>query len=297
MLYHYTSLQAMQGILKDAATKGTMCFWATRYDCFADKKEYKLGVETIKELLPEIEKVVLPDRQIATLLDWKNIDGNPNLLNPYVISLSARYDNEYMWSEYASADSEGVVLGIDDSVLVPNLDLNIVLTNPCIYLGHISKDELKIQVSKVCSFAEQIFLHPTEKNKILSDMILSVPQGLAIMKTMLLMAFEATVIKENDYDKEEETRVIILSQLPLIADFVKANRSVIHDVLHLDSNCLAQAMQEEKVRQRDGKNVYYREYTLPIETLQSIYTRPEHKEKVEKALAQMALKGIPVVQR
>lgn len=56
MLYHYTTLPAFKSILRDAKTKEQMCFWATRYDCFADENEYRLGVETIQRLLPEIEK-------------------------------------------------------------------------------------------------------------------------------------------------------------------------------------------------------------------------------------------------
>ena len=55
-----------------------MCFWATRYDCFADKEELKLGVETIKRLLPQVEKSLPSDRQIASSFDWGKIRGNEN---------------------------------------------------------------------------------------------------------------------------------------------------------------------------------------------------------------------------
>ena len=59
-----------------------MCFWATRYDCFADTDEFKLGVETIRRLLPEMEKELQPDRQIAPLFDWNEIKDNKNLPYP-----------------------------------------------------------------------------------------------------------------------------------------------------------------------------------------------------------------------
>lgn len=42
MLHHYTALSAMKSILKYVATMGTMCFWATRYYYFADKREFEL---------------------------------------------------------------------------------------------------------------------------------------------------------------------------------------------------------------------------------------------------------------
>ena len=85
-----------------------MCFWATRYDCFADEKEYRLGGETIRRLLLEIEKELQEDRRVAQDFDWKLIEGNVNLPYPYIVSFTARPDNEYMWDEYAK--DEGVVL-------------------------------------------------------------------------------------------------------------------------------------------------------------------------------------------
>ena len=41
MLYHYTSIQALEGILRESPSEKGLCFWASRYDCFGDKEEYK----------------------------------------------------------------------------------------------------------------------------------------------------------------------------------------------------------------------------------------------------------------
>lgn len=76
-----------------------MCFWATRYDCFADKEELKLGVETIKRLLSQVEKGQPLDRQIAVSFNWDKIRGNENLPFPYIVSFTSRPDNSYMWIE------------------------------------------------------------------------------------------------------------------------------------------------------------------------------------------------------
>ena len=43
MLYHYTSIQALEGILRESPSEKGLCFWASRYDCFGDKEEYKIG--------------------------------------------------------------------------------------------------------------------------------------------------------------------------------------------------------------------------------------------------------------
>lgn len=90
MLYHYTSIDAFKSILKNAKAQMQMCFWATRYDCFADKEEFKLGIETIKRLLPQVEKDLPSDRQIAFSFDWDKIRENENL--PFLILFHSLHD-------------------------------------------------------------------------------------------------------------------------------------------------------------------------------------------------------------
>ena len=76
MLYHYTSIQALEGILRESPSEKGLCFWASRYDCFGDKEEYKIGIETIKALLPKVENRLQSDRQVASSFDWNNIKEN-----------------------------------------------------------------------------------------------------------------------------------------------------------------------------------------------------------------------------
>ena len=76
MLYHYTSIQALEGILRESPSEKGLCFWASRYDCFGDKEEYKIGIETIKALLPKVENRLQSDRQVASSFDWDSIKEN-----------------------------------------------------------------------------------------------------------------------------------------------------------------------------------------------------------------------------
>ena len=140
MLYHYTTIPAMRSILRDAGAKGQMCFWATRYDCFADMEEFKLGVETIRRLLPEVEKDMPEDRRITPMFDWNEIKDNINLPYPYVVSFSSQPDNDYMWHEYAKED--GVVLEIDDTVSVEVPDAPLLRLASCLYVDANSDDKL-----------------------------------------------------------------------------------------------------------------------------------------------------------
>lgn len=291
MLYHYTTIPAMESILKDAVTRGTMCFWATRYDCFVDKEEYRLGVETIRRLLPMVEQELPQDRRVAQDFDWKLIEGNVNLPYPYIVSLSARPDNEYMWSEYAKKD--GVVLEIDDSAFVPNQELTMMMSKPCLYAGLLSDEELTKCIQDEYTFGGLTLLKgPMSKDAF--ELLEKHPQAFVRLIATYLLAFVATRIKGKGYRKEEETRVIVQSQLPEIAEFVKANRDIIQNALHLDPDALAQAMQQEKERQKGDKTIYYRDLCLPITLLRAVYTQPEYHEQVKDAIQRLVPEEIPV---
>lgn len=242
MLYHYTNIPAMESILKDAATRGTMCFWATRYDCFVDEEECRLGVETIRRLLPVVEQGFPEDRRVAQDFDWKLIEGNANLPYHYIVSLSARPDNEYMWSEYAKND--GVVLEIDASVFVPNQELTMMMSKPCLYAGLLSDEELTKCIQDEYTYGGLAMLKsPMSKDAF--ELLEKHPQAFVRLIATYLLAFVATRIKGKGYCKEEETRVIVQSQLLEIAEFVKANSDIIQNALHLDPDALAQAMLQD----------------------------------------------------
>lgn len=291
MLYHYTNIPAMESILKDAVTRGTMCFWATRYDCFVDDKEYRLGVETIRRLLPVVEQGLPEDRRVAQDFDWKLIEGNVNLPYPYIVSLTARPDNEYMWSEYAKND--GVVLELDDSVFVPNQELTMMMSKPCLYAGLLSDEDLTkcIQDEYTCGGLTML---KGPMSKAAFELLEKHPRAFVRLIAMYLLAFVATRIKENKYCKEEETRVIVQSQLPIVPEFVKANNDIIQNALHLDTDALAHTIQQEKERQKGGKTIYYRDLYLPISLLRAVYTRSKYQEQVKNALRRFVPGEIPV---
>lgn len=140
-----------------------MCFWATRYDCFADKEEYRLGVKTIRRLLPEIEKKFPEDRRVAQDFDWNLIEDNVNLPYPFIVSFTARPDNEYMWNEYTKDD--GVVLEIDDSIFVPNKEMTMIMFKTCLYAGLLSDEEIALE--------EQMSYNSIWKNEWISPSIMA----------------------------------------------------------------------------------------------------------------------------
>lgn len=142
MLYHYTSIQALEGILRKSPSEKGLCFWASRYDCFGDKEEYKIGIETIKTLLPKVENKLQSDRRVASSFDWNSIKENIMLPMPYVISLTKRCGNDHMWENYAD-HGHGVVLALDETKEVSFESMpHMIMLKPCIYKGKVSDEEL-----------------------------------------------------------------------------------------------------------------------------------------------------------
>lgn len=292
MLYHYTTIPAMRSILRDAGNRGRMCFWATRYDCFADEKEYRLGVETIRRLLTEIEKGLQEDRRVAQDFDWELIEWNVNLPYPFIVSFTARPDNEYMWNEYAKDD--GVVLEIDDSIFVPNKEMTMIMSKPCLYAGLLSDEELAKEIQNEYTFGGLVMLKgPMSKDAF--ELLEKHPQAFVRLIATYLLAFVATRIKGKDYSKEEETRVIIQSQLPVITEFVKNNRDTIQNALHLDPDELMQAMSQQRTRQRGDKVIFYRNFYIPVDLLRAVYTKSEYYEQVNTFIHGSVSKDIPVI--
>ena len=55
--YHYTGLTALAGILNgDSDDVPNVRLWATRYDCFEDQDEYRLGINYAQKYLSILEE-------------------------------------------------------------------------------------------------------------------------------------------------------------------------------------------------------------------------------------------------
>lgn len=293
MLYHYTTLDSFKGILTDANTSQQMCFWATRYDCFADSEEWKLGVETIQRLLPEVEKVLPADRKISPLFDWNDIKDNKNLPYPYTVSFSARPDNDFMWREYAKTD--GVVLEIDDSQNVPVPDTPFRLAT-CFYADGKSEDKIIDMLRQEYHYMGIANLTGTHK-EFAWYLIKENPQVFVKLIAIALLSLTAPRIKDaKDYWMEEETRAIISLPTPVYNENIEGYDGVISS-LGLNPEEVRTLVANERTRIRDnGSIAYYREMHLPVHLLKKVYVKSkETKEQVEKCLNGLGL-SVPVLE-
>ena len=286
MLYHYTSIQALEGILRESPSEKGLCFWASRYDCFGDKEEYKIGIETIKALLPKVENKLQSDRRVASSFDWNGIKENIMLPMPYVISLTKRCDNDYMWENYAD-HGHGVVLALDETKEVSFESMpHMIMLKPCIYKGKVSDEELFKEIETEY-FNGAFGMLKGPKKEFAFGLLKDYPQVFVKLIAMYLLGYAAPRIKEKKYYREEEVRVIIPSQQPNSEVLFLLNQFKETKILDINMDDMEQMIKGEKHREkRDGKLVYYRELYLPSTVLNKVYIKdasllPDIKTKLE----------------
>ena len=273
MLYHYTSFDSLKGICRAPSIDEGLCFWATRFDCFGDKEEYKLGISVIKRLLPELEKRLQPDRRIASSFEWDEILGNETLPFPYVVSFTDKRDNEYMWEHYA-CQGRGVVIALDDSRRIENEYTKNYYLRRCLYVGDKSEAELFKEIED--EYFNAAFAALTGPRKELALAFLSEnPQVFVAIVGRYLLSYVATRIKGERYSKEQETRLILAAprqeMIPMVDRFKEVFKQFSVDVDGYEA-----MMRNEKIRRREnGEAVYYQEVYLPGNVLKHVYVRNE----------------------
>ena len=131
-VYHYTSLEALAGILKKEEIKGStgkskqkssLVFWGSRYDCMNDPQDYLFATQVV---LPKIMKSLERRDDIAEELKENN-DAYP-----YIVSFSENEDDDSMWKHYNAE----VCLKIDTSYLSPWITVDGIIKGfwgKCIY--------------------------------------------------------------------------------------------------------------------------------------------------------------------
>lgn len=293
MLYHYTSWDSLKGICRDSSSDQGLCFWATRFDCFGDKEEYKLGVSVIKRLLPELEKRLQPDRRIASSFEWDEIIGNDTLPFPYVVSFTDKKDNEYMWDHYA-CHGKGVVIAIDDSQRIVNEYTKNYYMRKCLYLGETSDADLFKEIED--EYFNAAFAALTGPQKAFALALLSAnPQVFVAIVGRYLLSYVATRIKGERYSKEQETRLILAAprqeMIPMADRFKEVFKQFTADVDGYEA-----MMRSERIRRREtGEAVYYQEMYLPGSVLKHVYVRDKGLiEQVSGILRERGFEGVSV---
>nr|DAN15974.1 MAG TPA: Putative abortive phage resistance protein AbiGi, antitoxin [Caudoviricetes sp.] len=288
--YHYTSLDALQGIIRSSENNGKrLCFWATRYDCFVDKEEYLLGIDFTRKYLSimEDEYNLKQDRRIAAFFRRETIENNVNLPNPYVISVTARNDNAYMWENYAD-HGNGAVLEIDFPQTRGIYDTAIIYKlEKCIYEDTIGDAEL-IQIVYE-AYTDGGFALLQGNKELFLGLLQKYPQLFVRFIAMYVLYFFAPRIKRNFFKQEEEFRMILSAPVPAYTEFIHANAPLIDALtsalnMVLKSGDIVSPLLKEKMRTKDDRHIYYREFFLPESALTRIFVRNFHAQSTVEAL-------------
>lgn len=289
--YHYTPLRAFSSILQKNPTKGKeICFWATRYDCFSDKTEYKHGIAEIYPALDdfEVQYGIQGDRKIAPFFDPTEVERALGLPVPYVVSISARNDNEYMWKHYAD-NNQGVVMELEFNNPKGFYEAALYSIESCIYDSDITKDELYQLIKD--KYFEMAGIMLASNKELAITLLRDNPSAFVRFIAMYLLAFVAPRFKKDEYLEEEETRIIISSPTK------EYNR--------LLDNVQSPAMFENLVteirkfvdceKQRPDNNNFFREIFMPISVLKRVYVKEDkQKYEVQEILREKGLENIPI---
>lgn len=304
ILYHYTNFDVLESILKyDTVKNKEICFWASRYDCFRDGEEFKYGLEWIKSTLLDHENNLgrPKEYQIANLFEPSTVLSNPSLPKPFVVSLTCRPDDEYMWQNYTKGQDEGIVLGLNldkevmDIATVDNKQFFLSFYN-CLY------DLPELEIWNLINFQYWYFVYTGNIGN-------SVPEFFRLFHALALLMFFCPRIKQADYKKENETRLILgvpdiewcniftaksnesgLSKDEIIEGLKKFSGNRVENV---NSKDIEQYVSD--IRQNPINNKWYKELFLPKMVLKGVHVRNENLIGIiKKILVSKNLKDIPV---
>lgn len=289
MLFHYTSINALKGILCNPTSNQGLCFWATRFDCFGDDQEYKLGIDTIKRLLPKLEERLQPDRRIAHSFNYDEILKNTTIPFPYVVSFTDTNNSEFMWEHYAE-QGKGIVLALDDSQRIVNEYTKHLFLRSCWYIGELTDDELYKEIEDEYFNAAFDLLKGPLKTFALT-ILAKAPQLFVVMIGRYLLSYVATRIKGERFQKEKETRVIYAAPRMELASLMEPYEEQLR-TFPIDVEGFKDAMRSEKVRiGANGKSIFYQDIYLPGTVLKEVYIK-DHSQlgMVEDVLEEKGFK-------
>lgn len=304
ILYHYTNFDVLESILKyDSVKNKEICFWASRYDCFKDGKEFKYGLEWIKSALLDHENSLgrPKEDQIADLFEPSTVLSNPSLPKPFVVSLTCRPDDEYMWQNYTKDQDEGLVLELNMNSEVMKLATRdnkqfFLQLYACLY------DLPQLKEWNLLNFQYWFYVYA-------GDIGNSVQGLFRLFHALMLLIFFCPRIKRAEYIKEKEVRLILgVPDIEWCNIFTSKSEELgftkdqIIEELKKHSGKIAEGISREDIERyvsdihyNESSNKWYKELFLPKMALKGIYVRNKVLiDAIEKILVSKNLKDIPI---
>ena len=220
MVYHYTTVESLYGILssyKASEDKKHFTFWASNALDQNDSQELSLKHKNLQEAILKVEKEkedngnVLGIKKLSNVHQWAFLSGkdqdefeediNKNVTDsnstPFTMSFSRQKDNLLMWSIYANKGN-GICLVFDKRKLMKvNVDMD-----------HISQDVM--YGNDINNYIQYVRLHYDEYLKIFDNgKILLVNQVMreSPVAVKVMLEFISPFIKNEAFRDEKEWRI------------------------------------------------------------------------------------------
>lgn len=210
-LYHYTSIDGLEGIL----TRRSL--WAGQIHFLNDSQEFKYSIDILKKVLSEFRKKYpinwlraigpspLPSGPEQLLAHFYNSMENlvlDDLLEKppiCVFSLSERGDLLSQWRGYCPPDG-GYSIGFRSELLLQFLETRHLCIEPCVYVGEEQEDMVKRTVTETGEvFLKSITDHPEQFEKAAKKCLVN-----------FFMDFSriASILKHPSFHEECEWRIV-----------------------------------------------------------------------------------------
>ena len=216
MIYHYTSIQALNDILngyRASNDKEQLSLWASSAYAMNDSTEMQYGWEVLRNnfMSYEVEHCVPKDKRLSSFMD-KMVNSDiagimyqhfyREELTPFFLSFTENRDDLTMWSMYGGGGT-GVCLCFDEDYLKIKEDslITFSLLN-VLYVNQKDNDELaSIVLGQVV---------PTQYNKYLNENSRNdMPKINAIGSSLPLVS---AYIKDSSFKHEKEKRIPIMAK-------------------------------------------------------------------------------------
>lgn len=216
MVYHYTSIEALNNILsvyRKSESKENLVFWASEAYAMNDKTEMQYGWDILKNKFRvyEEEKNITEDKRLSVYMDRIANSENAFIfyshfyredLTPFFLSFSKNRDELPMWSMYGGA-GVGVCLCFDENQLkIDDDSLKVFPMLSALYINHDDNDELSSQIlNKLIPETYNDYLKKEYLND--SDKITGIASVLPVI---------SAYVKHCSFDFEKEIRIPMLAK-------------------------------------------------------------------------------------
>lgn len=208
-LYHYTSEQALKGILANEK------LWCFGHQYQKDVQEFQYSLEIARRVIKEVaESEDQPTYWFcACLLDMLDNNSFTDTFEFYLFSLSRHADDPQQWREYGDAGS-GFAIGFAPALFAPTPNVLNEQANENLYVGRVlyGDADTAARHRSVVSEAARIASRVAWANRPMPDAVKPSDYFSAVAREVIAsqLIWNCLTAKHENFSNEREVRYIIM---------------------------------------------------------------------------------------